>query len=214
MEKITTQTRTENGKGLQAVRIAGNVPAVAYGPKFASTSLSIDNKEFRRVFNTSGYSNLIELSLDGKTKQALIKEVQMHPVTREFIHVSFYVVDMDTEIEAQVPVIVVGIAPAVKNNLGFLEIPENTLTLKSLPKDLPAQIEVDVTKLEQVGDAITAKDLNLGEGVTIVSTLEDTAELRIVFIAPPQKEVVETEAVAAEGEEAAEAGATDAEASA
>lgn len=198
--KLKADSREIVGRKVKTLRAEGKVPANVYGPEHDSDNVILNNKEFRRVFKDSGYSKLIDLELNGDKLKTLVKEVQIDPVRREVLHVSLYAVDMKKEIEAEVPVEIVGVAPAVKNNIGFLEIPHNSLQVRCLPGDLPQQIEVDVSKLAAVGDAITIGDLDLGKGVELAEDLSD--ESRIASISAPQKIVIEEEET--EGEEGAE----------
>jgi len=202
MASLVAQIREITGKKTKNVRIAGLVPAAAYGPKQSSETIQFDSKEFIRVYKDVGHSKLVDIELNGKLIKGLIKEVQIHPVTRKLVHVSLYVVDMETEIEAEVPLEITGLAPAVKNNLGFLEVPANSVTIRCLPGKLPAKFEINIDKLAQVGDAITVSDLHLEEGVTVM--MDDPAKTKLAFIAPPQKIEEEKQTVAAEGEVAAE----------
>src|SRR5690606_24522511 len=162
-------------------------------PKLKSINLAVDSKEFGKLFSDAGYSKLVDIEIDGKAYKSLIKEVQMNYVTHKHLHGSFYGVDMDTANEAEVPVEIISTAPAVKNNLGFLEVPENTLTVRCLPSNLPATIKVDISGLENVRDAITAADLKPGEGVELRIIEEQGPEAMIAFIAEPQKIEEETE---------------------
>lgn len=211
MTKMIAVTREVTGKKSKNLRKAGLIPAAAYGPSQDSISLQVDAKEFAKAYKAVGHSRLVDVDLNGKQVKGLIKEVQVHPVTRQFVHASLYVVDMEQEIEAEVPVEIIGLAPAVKNNLGFLEVPLNSIDVKCLPAKLPAKLEVNVEKLEQVGDAVTAADLNLEEGVQL---LIDDLKTKLAFIAAPQKIEEETPAATAEtvegaeGEAAATEGAT------
>jgi large subunit ribosomal protein L25 len=202
---LTAHKREIIGKQVRQLRREQSVPAVAFGPTLESTSIQIDYKEFAKVFKDAGHSKLINLELDGQKLKAIIKEVQINPVSRFFIHASIYTVAMDRELEAEIPLELIGLAPAVKNNLGFLEVPANVVTVRCLPADLPAKIEVDVTKLENVGDAVTVADLGLGDKVKIQGDTDGS--LKVAYISAPQKIEEEEEVVAAvEGEEGAAEG--------
>lgn len=207
--KIAATSRTLSGKQVKNMRLEGVLPAVVYGPKFESTSVTLDYSEFAKLYKKVGQSRLFEVEVEGKNNKAIVKEIQIDPVKRKFKHVSIYAVAMDKMIEAEVPVILEGLAPAVKNNLGFLEVPMNNIPVKCLPGDLPSEIRVNVDALANVGDGVSLEDLKLGEGVSFGSGLDNT--FRVAFIAAPQKIVEEAEVVvAAEGEAAeGEAAAAD-----
>lgn len=200
-EKLLAQSREITGKKVKNLRAQDLVPAVAFGPKLAPTNISLPVKDFTRIFKTAGYNTLVDLEVEGKTMKAIIKEVQINAVKRTYTHVSLYTVAMDQEIEAEIPLEFVGVAPAVKNNIGFLEIPATTLKIKCLPADLPHNIVVDVTKLENIGDAVTVGDLKLDNKLTLVGDIND--DTRLALVTEPQK-IVETEEVATTAEAGAE----------
>lgn len=200
MSTLTLTKREITGKKVKQMRKLGDVPVVLYGPKFASSNFTADSKTFKSVFADSGYSNIINLSLDGESKEkALIKEVQMNPVTDEIWHVSLYIVDKNTSINAEVPIELIGLSPAEDLGLGFVVQNINEVPVKCLPEDLPSKFEVDVTKLENAGDTILISDLVLPDGVELTGIETDTA---IAYIATAQK-MEESFAESTESEEAA-----------
>jgi large subunit ribosomal protein L25 len=213
MKKIVSEKREIIGKKVKNLRLEGKVPASIYGPQMGSVSISMDSKEFRRLYREAGHSQLIDIEVDGKLNKGLIKEVQQHPVTREIRHASIYAVNMATEIETEVPIRIEGESPAVKNNIGFLSMPTDKVAIHCLPANLPSEIVVDISNLLEIGNGITAGDLNLGEGVALAPS--QSPEETIVAVVPPQKEIIEEEPVVAEGEAGAEgAAATEGEAAA
>lgn len=195
--KLTLSKRDLTGKKVKSMRNNGMVPASIYGPKQNSLNLQLDEKEFANVFKKAGYNNLIEVEVDGEKSFALIKEVQKDPIKGDIWHVSLYAVDMNKQINAEIPLIFVGLSPAVKNNIGILVNSMSHLTVRCLPKDLPSDITLDVSTLAQVGDAIKISDIKLGAGVELGSTVNEHAS--IVSVAPPQKRLDTTEEVASEG---------------
>ena len=150
-----------------SLRQSGHIPGVLYGHKVTSNSVSVDGKEFRKVFAQAGSTTLVNLDLDGTVHNVLIREVQLHPVRDHVLHVDFYQVRMDEELEADVPLKFVGEAPAVKDLGGVFVRNMDTIAVKSLPKDLPADIEVDISRLSQFNDVIHVSDITPPAGVTI-----------------------------------------------
>lgn len=211
--KLTASTREITGKKVKTIRAEGKVPSVVYGPSHESQNVSVNAKDFRNVFADSGFSKLVDFELGGDKLKVLIKDVQVDPVRRTPLHVDFYAVDMNKKIEAEVPVQIVGVSPAVKNNIGFLEQQHSTINVRCLPSNLPQFIEVDISNLAEIGDGVSMSELNLGEGVEIAD--EFSEEERVVGILAPQKEIEEEEPTTdAEGEEAAEADGSEGEAAA
>lgn len=220
--KLTIYSRDIAGKQVKTLRTKeAKVPAVMYGPKYASHNVALDAKEFSQVFNKAGFSTMIEVKDEnGKAEKVLIKEVQQHPVKDNFIHVSLYVIDANTPISADVPLEFVGSSTAEALGLGFVAYSADSVAVRCLPKDLPASLTVDISVLTEAGQSILAKDIVLPEGVALDSKQDENAS--VVYIAEAQKiedvlaeiEADNAEAAASEsteGEEGAEASDADTE---
>jgi large subunit ribosomal protein L25 len=177
------------------------VPASVFGPTTKPINIVIDAKEFRKVFVDSGYSNFIDLDIDGqKPSKVLVKELSIHPIQDNYLHVGFYLIDETRKITVDVPVNLVGEAPAVKLNLGFLVQQLEYVKLHCLPKDLPQMLEVSVSELKNTGDAYTVGQLVLPANVELDSSMENSTA--IAYIAAAQKEIVEEVKEAAPATEA------------
>lgn len=163
---------------------ADMIPAVLYGPSIENTKLEVNAKDFEKVFKAAGES-LIELEVDGKTFSVMVYDTQHDPITIGVIHIDFYQPDLTHEVETEIPLELVGLAPAV--GLGGTIITNlHELAVKALPKDLPAKIEVDVSGLETFGSHIMVKDLKLPAGVTAVSHPD---EVIVQIVTPANVEV-------------------------
>lgn len=186
--KLPAKLRTIKGKKVKNLRLEGIVPASVYGPKRPSTNIEVDKKEFIGIFKSVGFNQFFDLAIESepKSSKVLVKEIQKNPVTDILTSVSFYQVDEDTKVVVEVPVELVGEAPAVKLNVGFLINMLDQIEVYCLPKDLPSSIKIDVTKLENIGDGISISDIQLPEGVELSSSMDPDAG--IVSIAAPQKE--------------------------
>jgi large subunit ribosomal protein L25 len=205
--KITAKKREVLGKKVKNLRNEGLVPASVYGPKMDSMNIQIDAKDFRKVFKDSGFSKFIDLEVEGdKSRKVLVKNLDIHPLKDHYVHVGFYLIDEDTKITVEVPVHLLGTAPAVKNNLGFLVVQLETIKLHCLPKDLPQFVEINIDVLEQAGNSISVGQVALPENVELDSSMD--ASTAVVYIASAQKEEVTEAAAPVEGEAtpAAEAG--------
>jgi large subunit ribosomal protein L25 len=147
MQKIELKATKRNDLGKTAtnqLRKNGNVPCVLYGGTETIHATAI-LKEFDKMIYTPNV-HLITLNIDGTSHDCIIKEVQFHPVTDEAIHVDFLQVFEDKPITIEIPVKLKGLAAGVKAG-GKLNLEKRKLKIKGLPKDLPAMLEVDVTKL-------------------------------------------------------------------
>lgn len=183
MLKLLVQIRKEVGKKVQALRKKGFLPAVLYGPGIENLNLKVDAKEFEKIYKEAGESSLISLEIEGKKIPVLIHEVQFDPLSEKPIHVDFYQPSLKEEIEAKVPLVFVGEAPAVKELGGTLVKALSEIEIKVLPQNLPHEIKVDISKLKNFEDRILVKDLSLPVGVKVLRNPEDA----LAFVLPPEK---------------------------
>jgi len=183
------------------LRESGRVPATIYGRLNQAQNLELNAREFDDVIHRAVSENLlIDLAVesDAKSKRlALLQEVQHHPVTRKVLHVDFHEVAEDEKVTVMVPVETEGIPAGVKTGGGILEHVVFKLKVRSLPKDLPEVILVDVSALE-IGKSIHLSDLKAPEGVELLGDKHVT----IASVAIPRAEVETATATA----EAAAAG--------
>ncbi len=202
MAAITlTALPRDSKKKAKELRRAGQVPGVVYGPKTKNISIECKYQELHKAYVAAGESTIVELSVEGKNIPVLIHELHFDPMTGDYEHIDFFALDMTKEVTTNVPIRTVGEAPGVKELGGILVKNKDHVTVKCLPKDLPHDIEVDLSKLVNFYDAVTVGSLSIPKGVKIL----DEAEEILVSIAPPRKEEEETPVVAAvaEGEVAA-----------
>ncbi len=160
--KIITVNITERSGKTPALRAEGKTPAVLYGPQEQATAVSVDTIEFGKVWNQAGESTIVVLKGVGDDKEALIKDVQWHPITDEVVHVDFYVFERGKKLTVSVPLEFVGEAPAEKLN-GNVNKNIHELEIEVRPSEIPQHIEVDLTKLVDLNSVITVADLPLPE---------------------------------------------------
>ena len=192
---LVAESRPQTGKGAaRQLRAKGLVPAVYYGPGHEPTGLAVSPKELIAALTSAhGRNTLINLQIDGKSESALVQDVQIHPVTRHPLHVDFFRVDLQKEIEREVPFVTDGRAKGVVAG-GEQSVIYRTLPLRAKPGTFPSSVHVDVTNLE-IGDHIKVKDLQLPEGVTVALP----AERNVVSVTTVRKRKEEEEAAAAPG---------------
>ncbi len=162
---IPAQPRTSAGtSAVNRLRKSGSIPAVIYGRKTAPTNVQVDAKSFTKLLESSASDNiLVSLKLGDQAQLALVQEVQHDHLRGGILHVDFHAVAMDEEIHAQVPLHLTGESPGVKLG-GLLEIFHHNLEVRCLPKDLPENIEIDISTLEH-GQGVNVGDVKLPEGV-------------------------------------------------
>jgi large subunit ribosomal protein L25 len=151
----------------QAVREAGMIPAVVYGPEIEPQSVSFDYNTFEKLYKEAGESTMIDLSIDGgEAIKVLIQARQYEPVKNTITHVDFRQIKMGEEMSATISLEIVGEAPVVKTDGGTLNLGVREVNVRCLPKDLVSSIEVDLSVLATFEDTITIADVKLPEGMT------------------------------------------------
>lgn len=168
---LTAQNRTEFGNGpTRRLRREGLVPGIVYQDGGASLALSLPAHDLKRTL-VEGRTSVIDLVVgDAKAKPVLVKDWQLHPTRGDVMHVDFQQVDLTQEIEAPIPVSLVGNSIGVRDG-GVLDQPLREVVVSALPDSLPDEIEVDVSEL-QVGDSLTVADIPAVTGVTIITEPE------------------------------------------
>jgi large subunit ribosomal protein L25 len=162
--ELSVATRSKGSKGsVRTLRREDKVPGILYGPKTAPVPLSLSAKRLERLLREMGEeSKLLRLTFedgDGpRTRQVLIREVQVHPVRRRFLHVDFYEVPLDQAIEVDVPVELLGEPVGVKMKGGMLNLIRRTVSVRCLPGEIPEKVQIDISDLD-VGDTIHVGDL-------------------------------------------------------
>lgn len=204
---LQANKRTELGRKVKALRSSGSIPATVYGKKAENMSLTVDGSEFLKVYREAGETGLVELSVDGKALPVLIHIVQKDPITGEVLHVEFHQVDLKEKVKTNVPLVLVGEAPAVAQKIGVLLSVLSEVEVEALPAELPEKIEVDVAGLAELNQELKVSDLHAPMGVALLS--EPT--LTVVKVSPLVSKEAEEQA-AAEAAEAAAAAPAEGEA--
>ena len=189
MLSLTVEKRDMKSRA-GAVRKTGKLPAIYYGPKEASTPVTISMVDFKKVWKKAGESSVIILKEGSSEHEVLIYEVDVHPLTGEPRHADFYVIEKGKKLGVKVPLVFIGIAPAVKEKAGILVKVYREIEIEALPKDLPHEISVDISSLVELTDVIQAKNLKLPAGVELKINPEDV----IASIAVAKEEVEEAPA--------------------
>src|SRR5918999_635174 len=137
--KLTAERRAATGgSAVRKLKAAGAVPAVIYGAKDKPETLQVSRRDINAMLShAAGENILVELEVAGKSRLALVQEVQHAPVGGAILHIDFHAVSLDEKIQADVPLEPLGIANGVKNMGGLLEQNLRTLEIECLPRDLP-----------------------------------------------------------------------------
>jgi len=207
---IKTSTRDVLGKKTRFMRREGTTPTHLFGHGIKSLPLQCDTAELRRIIARAGMTRLIALEVEGdkEPRSVFIREIQREPCSGELLHVDFYQVKRTEKIRVDVPIILIGEAPAMKEKGRTLTHSLTSLSVESLPDKLPPHIEIDLSSLEEVEQAIFVRDITLSPDVTVV-TDPDQMVVRVSEARVVEEEVV-AEAEVPEEELAEEAKAEEA----
>jgi large subunit ribosomal protein L25 len=196
-KKIKVELR-EKGKKIKE----GMMPVVLYGAKRESTSLLVNKKEFTSLYNEAGESTLITLEIEDKKEKpfALIYDIQRNSLNGEIIHADFFEPNLKEEVEAEIPLVFLGEAPAVKDFDGTLVKNMHTVNVKALPQSLPHEVQVNIETLKTLDDVIHVKDLNIPKDVELLHE----SEAVVAMISSPENVEEELEKPVEEGEKEVE----------
>ncbi|MDQ9168986.1 50S ribosomal protein L25/general stress protein Ctc [Oxalobacteraceae bacterium R-40] len=170
--KVVAFPRTEQGSGAsRRLRRAGQTPGIIYGGTAAPVAVALDhNALFHALKKETFHSSILDMEIDGKVEQVLLRDFQMHAFKPLVMHADFQRVDANQKIHVKVPLHFVNaeVSPAVKLSGGIISHVATELDITCLPKDLPEFIEVDLANME-VGSSIHLSDLKLPKGVSPVA---------------------------------------------
>jgi large subunit ribosomal protein L25 len=213
MEGLTLEADKRNilGKKTRFLRRQGITPAHLFGHGLESLALECDTAKLQRIIARAGRTRLIALGIKGdkEPRSVFIKEIQRNACTGELLHVDLFQVRKTERVRVDVPIVLVGEAPAMKGKGYTLTHSLTSLSIECLPDKLPPQIEVDLSQLEEVGQAIYLRDIHLSPDITV----HTDPDQMVVKVSEIHVEVEKVEEVAAEvtaeaaAEEVAEEGA-------
>lgn len=204
--KLTAEPRKIIGKKVKKLRRDGILPANVYGKGIKSQSLQLPLKDFLAVFDEAGETGVVDLTYGKSTVPVLIHN--LHTDYRNTpLHADFFQVNLKEKVTATIHVELIGVSKAETEKIGLVEKITNEVEVEALPTELPEKIEVNIENLSQVDDQVTAQDLKMSEGVTLLSDPNQV----IVKIgelvskeaqAQAEEEAAAAEAAAEEGESA------------
>ncbi|MCB9809930.1 50S ribosomal protein L25 [Candidatus Peribacteria bacterium] len=156
-----TKRDTRHKHSAREARAANTVPAVVYGSAVQPQAIALPYSAVLKTYRDAGSSSIITLDVEGKKHDVLIHDIQLHPVKDTILHIDFQAVKAGEKIIVQVPIELVGESRAVKTLGGILVHDHDTIAIRCLPKDIPAEITVDISVLKDIHDHICVKDLSL-----------------------------------------------------
>ncbi len=197
--ELKANIRQASGSGAsRALRFAGRLPAVLYGPTIDPILISLDVKEFETSIKQGRVGlSIYNLSIRNgstTTKSVMIKDLQIDPMTRAFMHVDFYEIDMDRKIKVNVPLVTTGKSKGVELG-GIVQVVRRELEVFCLPNEMPDNIEIDITDLG-IGDSVHVEDIHLEGNIEIPADVNFT----VITVLSAKLDLLEEEE-AEEGEE-------------
>jgi large subunit ribosomal protein L25 len=200
MEKVVLKAtkRTVIGKQVSQLRRAGQLPGVIYGHNIDPTAISLEAHSAGLAIPRLTSSSIVNIELDGKLIPALVREKQKNYIKGTLTHVDFQAISLTEKIRAEVSIHFFGLSPAVKDYSAIIVHNLNELEVEALPSDLPERIEVDLSGLVKIGDAIHVRDLSLPANIEVLedpdvmvavatATREEAApEVAVAEVAEPE----------------------------
>jgi large subunit ribosomal protein L25 len=206
--ELSASKRKILGKKVRFLRREGLTPANLFGHNIEPLPLQCNTVKLKHILAQAGRTGIVNLKLDdsNEPRNVMVREVQIEPRTGELLHVDLYQISMEETIRVEVPIVLVGEAPALKTKENFLAHELNSLTIECLPNKIPSRIEVDLSVLIESEQAIHVEDISLGDGITILNNPEQpVVRVSAGFVEKEiEKPEVEAEAEAVEGAEAIE----------
>ena len=205
MELLTLNAnirKASGGSSSRFLRRQGKIPAVLYGPSTESVLISVEKSELELTFKKGKTSrllyNLVVNNGETFTKSVMIKELQVDPLSRAFLHMDFYEISMDRKIKVNIPVTTKGKCNGVEAG-GLLQVIRRELEVLCLPGAIPEAIEIDVTDLE-VGYSVHVEEILMGDDIEISADVNFTV-VTVVHPKVDEEPEGEEEGLEAEGEE-------------
>jgi large subunit ribosomal protein L25 len=185
---LDVESRTQFGKKLGALRRAGITPIHIYGKGAESLSLQVESPSLLRTLAQVGYTTPVTVRVDGDEHFVMVREVQRHPVTARVLHVDLIQVSRTERMAADIPVVVVGEAPAARQQGVLVTQDLHAIQVEALPMDLPSSFTVDISSLIDAGMGIYVRDVELPSAVSLVSD-RDAPVIRVMMARAGGEEV-------------------------
>lgn len=198
------QKRNKVGKKVKSIRKIGKVPAVIYGDEIETTPISLDARDTTNTLNKVSGSTILTIALENDEYPVLVREIQQDYVKGKLLHVDFLAVSLKEKLRTSVSINLIGEAPVIETYSALIVSGLDQVEVECLPQDLPEVIDVDVSHLAELGDAIYVKDISKIDNVDILSDPEELIAVASAIKEEVVEEEVEEGELLEEGEELAE----------
>lgn len=207
---LVLEKREVFGKKVRAMRHQGIIPVHLYGPGIESRALQAPVGNLTKTLALAGRNRPIQVRVkrERKSQLAFVREIQWDPLRGEILHVDFLQVDVTHRMRAEVPIELIGDAPALKEPR--TSVVQNTFSIEveALPSDIPERVEADLTTLTEVSSVIRARDIALTTDASLISDANTVvARIEVARVEIP---VIEEEEAAEEGESPEDTGSEEA----
>jgi large subunit ribosomal protein L25 len=211
--ELTCKSREVLGKKVRFLRREGITPVHLFGHSIDSQALQCGTSELKQTLYQAGMTRLVSLKVDRARapRNVMVREAQREPRSGDLLHVDFYQVSMEEKIRVDVPIVVTGESPALRSKDALLSQELSTLTVECLPDEIPNEVPIDISTLEEVDDAIHVSDVKLDGEINILNNPEQLVlkisaqRVGVEEVVPEEEEIPEEER--AEAEAAAPEGA-------
>jgi len=182
------QAGGEDSANMTVLRHSGSIPGVVYGAHHESTPISIVAVAFEKILKEAGEATIVSLAGLGEPLPTLIHEVDLDPITNHPRHVDFYAVTKGEKVEVAIPIVFIGISPAVEEGANLVKV-LHEIEVEADPMNLPHAFEVDISVLKIINDKIHVKDIKLPVGVALMTEPEEVIAL-VQEVVEEKEEVV------------------------
>jgi len=196
--KLALEKREVTGKKLKNLRATGMIPSVVYGGK-APELMASEYVATEKVLEKAGYHSPIDLDMAGKKQLAIVKDVQVDPVSRKIMNIEFQAISAKEAVVATTPVVVVGFEGSEASKIYHFAMTQSIeeLDVKAKPADLPKELTIDAAGMKEVEDKLTIADIKLPAGVEFADKELDSEQV-VASLYDPAAEAEKREAEAEE----------------
>ena len=202
--KLTLEKRETTGKKLASLRAKGMIPSVVYGGK-SPVLLASEYVATEKVLEKAGYHSPIDLDMAGKKHLAIVKSVAIDPVSRKILNVEFQAISAREVVEATTPIVIVNFEASEASKTYHFAMTQamEEIDVKAKPADLPKELEIDASNMQNIDDKLTIADIVLPSGVEFADKELDSEQV-VASLYDPAAEAAAREAEEAQSESESE----------
>ena len=199
---LKLEAREAKGKKVAKLRKDGLLPGVVYGHGFEAIAVQAPKLAVEKAVKQAGGHAPVHLTIDGKRKIAMIKNIDVNPAKNSVRHVEFHAVKQNEKVEAEIPIKLVGVGESEAEKAGLIVLQTlETLKVKALPMELPEALEVSIIDLSEPNQHLTVADIKVPEGVEISEDNEEIDGVTIASVWEPSALQAANEATGGDAED-------------